>query len=1132
MLAKFFVRFLIMILFCGEVFAFSNMTYQGRIVRPDGTPVESGSVTISIQIKSPGSESCLMFSETHILNMTGSKGVFSIDIGTGTRSSAAVDGGLPFSKIFSNKLGAIGPFPSCDVGMTYSPNMADNRKIIISFNDGSGTQTLSAQNLSFVPFSIETLQVGGYTSSQLLKTASGVNTSEMTGADYTNFLNLLAGTSTLYSKTNQLNGTALPSLGANESIRWNGSSWEAYVPVSLAFTPLNPANNLSDVASPSVSRTNLGLGSAATLNVGPLPGNVVMLDGSGKIPSLILPTYVAAVNTLTPLVKMGTATNPQIAIGSGTATGQVLRWDQGGTTWQVRNLEYSDLANSLATSPWPTVSCLANEYISWSSITDAFVCAPFPDATGAQKGLVQVGDGLSVTAGVLSLPDVVTAGSYPKVTVDKHGRVIGTAALTNAEMTTALGYTPLNKAGDTMSGALDMGTQDITNTGHISMAANKYLTLSSNATNGSAAGQIWFDAGTVKYFDGTIVRSLGVAGAGMQSLNGSSANNQSFATPGTTGTAPDWSTVAGTGVHTLNIPLASTAGVTAGLISKSEYDSFNTKLGTATSFTGDVSGTYNSTSVDKIKGTDVSATAPTTGQFLVYNGTTQYVPVSMSADATMAANGALTLNTVAVNKGGTGATTLPSGSLLIGNGTTAINSLAAGASGNVLYGTGANAWSTGTPDAAGLVDKTSAQTISGAKTFTSTMTVSPSAAATKGEVIRGAVGQSANLTEWQNSSSTVLSSVDALGNFQMPGLQITGGTPGANKVLTSDASGNASWQNPSASAISGIIPIANGGTNSSTALNNNRIMVSTGGQIREAAALTNGQLLIGSTGAAPVAAGITQGSGITVTNGAGTITIASTGMTALTGDVTATGPGSSAATVAQVGGMTAANVATGATAANNATSANTASRIVARDASGNFSAGTITATTFIGALTGSASGNVLKTGDTMTGALNLPSNGLAVGTTQLVVSGGNVGIGAAPAAEKLEVSGNVKATRMIANTATTTSATVEVGGQILSKVYNAAAATAINWNNGNLQYTTATCGAFTFSNMYDGGSYTLVVKSTTSGTCSFSQATPDVLAAGAFLFMPAIAATAPGKQTVFTFLRAGSNVYVTWLTGF
>ena len=74
--------------------------------------------------------------------------------------------------------------------------------------------------------------------------------------------------------------------------------------------------------------------------------------------------------------------------------------------------------------------------------------------------------------------------------------------------------------------------------------------------------------------------------------------------------------------------------------------------------------------------------------------------------------------------------------------------------------------------------------------------------------------------------------------------------------------------------VSGILPVANGGTNSSTALNNNRIMVSSGGSIVEAAALTDGQLLIGSTGAAPVAAAISGTSNqVSVANGAGSITL-------------------------------------------------------------------------------------------------------------------------------------------------------------------------------------------------------------------------------------------------------------------
>jgi hypothetical protein len=60
----------------------------------------------------------------------------------------------------------------------------------------------------------------------------------------------------------------------------------------------------------------------------------------------------------------------------------------------------------------------------------------------------------------------------------------------------------------------------------------------------------------------------------------------------------------------------------------------------------------------------------------------------------------------------------------------------------------------------------------------------------------------------------------------------------------------------------------------------------------------------------------------------------------LSGDVTGT---QGATVVASVGGQSAANMASGVSAANAATSANTVNAIVKRDASGNFSAGTITA---------------------------------------------------------------------------------------------------------------------------------------------------------------------------------------------
>ncbi|HEV2914990.1 MAG TPA: tail fiber domain-containing protein, partial [Pyrinomonadaceae bacterium] len=83
----------------------------------------------------------------------------------------------------------------------------------------------------------------------------------------------------------------------------------------------------------------------------------------------------------------------------------------------------------------------------------------------------------------------------------------------------------------------------------------------------------------------------------------------------------------------------------------------------------------------------------------------------------------------------------------------------------------------------------------------------------------------------------------------------------------------------------------------------------------------------------------------------------------LNGDVTGT---QSATVVSSVGGESAVSLANGATAANNATNTNTAGAIVKRDASGNFAAGTITAT-----LDGNAtSATTATTATTATNATN------------------------------------------------------------------------------------------------------------------------------------------------------------------
>ncbi|MFV5696366.1 beta strand repeat-containing protein, partial [Flavobacterium sp. LB3P122] len=102
----------------------------------------------------------------------------------------------------------------------------------------------------------------------------------------------------------------------------------------------------------------------------------------------------------------------------------------------------------------------------------------------------------------------------------------------------------------------------------------------------------------------------------------------------------------------------------------------------------------------------------------------------------------------------------------------------------------------------------------------------------------------------------------------------------------------------------------------------------------------------------------------------------------LAGDLSGT---AAVPTIASVGGVTAANVASGANLANAATNINTSSTIVKRDASGNFSAGTITA-----ALNGNAT--TATTAGTVTTNANLTGDVSSVGnTTTLSITGVTAG---------------------------------------------------------------------------------------------------------------------------------------------
>jgi hypothetical protein len=121
---------------------------------------------------------------------------------------------------------------------------------------------------------------------------------------------------------------------------------------------------------------------------------------------------------------------------------------------------------------------------------------------------------------------------------------------------------------------------------------------------------------------------------------------------------------------------------------------------------------------------------------------------------------------------------------------------------------------------------------------------------------------------------------------------------------------------------------------------------------------------------------------------------------------------------------------------------------------------------------------------------------------------GNVGIGTTSPTSRLEVNGS--ATN--------------------SAAFNSGSATAILFNNSNLAYTSSSPTAFNLQGMKDGGTYTLAVQGTTSGTASFSGLNPSNVA---FVFKSINnGITIAGKDTLYTFVVMGTTVYVYMATGF
>ena len=373
-----------------------------------------------VQIYAPDpAKHCVLYDETHTVDMSDSKGLFSINLGDVNPSRIHRDAPTTFSlaEAVSNRkdLEVPGSFcvPVVAGQAVYHPNPDDNRRVVIQFNDpgsmGGSWEQIPEMDINPVAYAMDSRSVGGFPASSIVRVVNTLgnpqSVSSLTASEMTELVRLAAGSSTKYLANDGAAGIQIPT--GQPTSPAAGSIW--FEGNNLKYSDgVNPPYTLGTAAAGSITGVSAGLG----LSGGGTSGTVSLaLAASGVgagatkgsatlVPKITYDTYGRITGVVEETI---TGTVPNAG-----ADGQVLK--ASGGSWASAPARTADLKSSSDEgSIFPAVVCTAAQTMYWNSGSDKFVCQNI----------------------ALGAPSATVANSYKLVTVAADGRVNGGSSPTN-----------------------------------------------------------------------------------------------------------------------------------------------------------------------------------------------------------------------------------------------------------------------------------------------------------------------------------------------------------------------------------------------------------------------------------------------------------------------------------------------------------------------------------------------------------------------------------------------------------------------------------------------------------------------------------------------------------------------------